>query len=73
MIGRFVGARALNTFGRAVISATVLWELYERTKDPLVLAGVGFVQVIPVVLLFVPSGALVDRSDRRRLATRPAA
>ncbi|HLL20731.1 MAG TPA: MFS transporter, partial [Kofleriaceae bacterium] len=72
MIGRFVGARALNTFGRAVISATVLWELYERTKDPLVLAGVGFVQVIPVILLFVPSGALVDRSDRRRLATAAA-
>jgi Transmembrane secretion effector len=72
VIYRFVGARALNTFGRAVISATVLWELYERTKDPLVIAGVGLVQVIPVVLLFVPSGALVDRSDRRRLATAAA-
>ena len=72
MIGRFVGARALNTFGRAVISATVLWELYERAGDPLVLAGVGLVQVIPVVLLFVPSGALVDRMDRRRLATAAA-
>ena len=69
---RFIGARALNTFGRAVISATVLWELYERTKDPLVLAAVGLVQVIPVVLLFVPSGALVDRMDRRRLATAAA-
>ncbi|MBA3501264.1 MAG: MFS transporter [Myxococcota bacterium] len=72
MIYRFVGARALNTFGRAVISATVLWELYERTRDPLVLAAVGLVQVIPVVLLFVPSGALVDRMDRRRLATAAA-
>jgi MFS family permease len=72
VIFRFVGARALNTFGRAVISATVLWELYVRTRDPLVLAGVGLVQVIPVVLLFVPSGALVDRSDRRWLATAAA-
>lgn len=72
MIFRFVSARALNTFGRAVISATVLWELYERTKDPLVLAGVGAVQVLPVVLLFVPSGTLVDRSDRRYLATLAA-
>ena len=72
MIFRFVGARALNTFGRAVISATVLWELYARTGDPLVLAGVGLVQVIPVVLLFVPSGALVDRADRRQLATAAA-
>ncbi len=64
-----VGARSLNTLGRAVISATVLWELYARTHDTLVIAGVGLVQVIPVVLLFVASGALVDRSDRRLLAT----
>jgi MFS family permease len=64
-----VGARSLNTLGRAVISATVLWELYVRTHDTLVIAGVGLVQVVPVVLLFVASGALVDRSDRRWLAT----
>jgi len=66
---RLVGARALNTFGRAVLNATVLWELYARTSSKLVLAAVGFAQVIPVVLLFVPSGTLVDRSDRRALAT----
>lgn len=72
VIHRFVAARALNTFGRAVISATVFWELYERTGNTLVLAGVGLVQVIPVILLFVQSGDLVDRSDRRRLATAAA-
>ena len=72
-VRRFIGARALNTFGRAVISATVFWELYQRTRDPLVLAGVGLVQVVPVVLLFVPSGELVDRADRRRIATVAAA
>jgi MFS family permease len=62
----------LNTFGRAILSATVLWELYERTHSKLVLAGVGAVQVIPVVLLFVPVGALVDRSDRRTLTSAAA-
>lgn len=66
---RLVGARSLNTLGRAVLNATVLWELYERTGSKLVLAAVGFAQVIPVVLLFVPTGTLVDRSDRRSLAT----
>ena len=35
----------------------------------LFVAMVGLVQVIPVVLLFVWSGALVDRSDRRLLTT----
>ena len=73
MILRFVGARALNTFGRSIINATVLWELYRRTHSKLVLAGVGFVQVIPVVLLFVPAGTLVDRVERRRLTSLAAA
>jgi MFS family permease len=71
-IPRLVGARSLNTFGRAILSATVLWELYERTHSKLVLAAVGAVQVIPVVLLFVPVGALVDRSDRRTLTSAAA-
>ena len=68
-IWRFVAARALNTFGRAVTNTTVLWELYDRTHDKLVIAGVGMMQVIPVIALFVPAGAIVDRFDRRRLAT----
>jgi MFS family permease len=66
---RLVTARSLNTFGRAVLNATVLWELYARTSSKLVLAAVGFAQVIPVAVLFVPAGTLVDRSDRRSLAT----
>jgi len=70
---RLVAARSLNTFGRAVLNATVLWELYERTGDKLVLAAVGLAQVIPVITLFVPAGTLVDRSDRRALATAAAA
>jgi hypothetical protein len=72
-IARLVGARSLNTFGRAVLSATVLWELYERTHDKLVLAAVGAVQVLPVIALFVPVGQLVDRVDRRLLTTAAAA
>jgi MFS family permease len=70
---RLVGARSLNTFGRGVLTFTVQWELFERTHDPLVFAAVGVAQLIPVVLLFVPSGTLVDRSDRRTLATAAAA
>jgi MFS family permease len=70
---QLVSARSLNTFGRSILNATVGWELYARTGSKLVLAGVGFAQVIPVVLLFVPAGTLVDRSDRRVLATAAAA
>jgi len=69
---RLVSARSLNTFGRGILNTTVSWELYERTGSKLVLAAVGFAQVVPVVLLFVPAGTLVDRSDRRTLATLAA-
>lgn len=72
LILRLVSARSLNTLGRSVISATVLWELYERTRSKWVLALVGAVQVIPVIALFVPAGALVDRSDRRILTSATA-
>jgi MFS family permease len=68
-IARLVGARSLNSFGRAIISFTVLWELYERTHSKFVLGAVGAVQVLPVIGLFVKVGALVDRSDRRTLTT----
>jgi MFS family permease len=71
-IGRLVAARSLNSFGRSIISSTVLWELFKRTDSPYVIAGVGVVQVLPVVLLFVPVGELVDRSDRRTLTTAAA-
>jgi len=67
LIARLVAARTLNTFGRAVLSATVLWELFERTHDEFVIGLVGLVQVIPVILLFIPAGGFVDRSDRRAL------
>lgn len=63
-----VGARTLHSFGRTILARTVGWELYERTHDNRVIGVVGLVQVLPVILLFVPSGQLVDRSDRRRLA-----
>jgi MFS family permease len=68
-----IGARSLNTFGRALISATVFWELYERTGSNLIVSFVGLVQVIPVVMLFTWSGGLADRFDRRWLTTFAAA
>ncbi len=68
LILRIVGARSLNSIGRAMINATVGWELYERTHSTLVIGAVGAVQVLPVIALFVPAGALVDRSDRRNLS-----
>jgi len=72
LILRLVGARSLNSLGRAMLTFTIGEELYVRTHSKLVLAAVGAVQVVPVVLLFVHAGALVDRSDRRTLTALAA-
>ena len=42
-IARLVAARSLNSFGRAIISLTVGWELYARTESTFVLGAVGLV------------------------------
>jgi MFS family permease len=55
-----------------VITRTVLWELNDRTHDMFVLGAVGLVQVLPVIMLFVPAGTLVDLTDRRTVTTAAA-
>src|SRR5262245_9685874 len=44
------------------------WQLYDRTNSAMALGLVGLVQVIPVVLLALPAGHLVDRKNRRDVA-----
>jgi MFS family permease len=73
VVPRIAAARALNTFGRMILSVAVGWELYDRTGSPLTLGLVGLVQVIPVVAMFAPAGWLVDHRDRRALTTLSAA
>lgn len=50
------------------------WEIYERTHDPLALGYVSLSRALPVLLLALPAGQIVDLLDRRRilLATQAA-
>ncbi len=57
----------LAMFGQQMITVAIGWELYERTGSALVLGGVGLAQVIPVILLFLPAGYIVDRYSRKRI------
>ncbi|MBE2271997.1 MAG: MFS transporter [Anaerolinea sp.] len=63
IIGRLVAQ-----VGEMMVSVGVGWELYERTGDAFALGLVGLVQVIPVILLSLPSGYIVDRYDRKQIA-----
>jgi MFS family permease len=52
-------------FAQQMITVAIGWELYERTGSSLVLGGIGLAQIIPIILLFLPSGYIVDRYSRK--------
>src|SRR5215216_7766279 len=45
----------------------VSWQVYELTKNPLSLGGIGVARIVPLVLLALGSGVLADALDRRKL------
>jgi MFS family permease len=48
-------------------TVTVGWELYERTRDPLVLGGVGLIQILPIMAVTVLAGHFADHSHRKQI------
>lgn len=62
---RLVAAAMLTRIGFEMQGVAVGWELFERTHSTLALGLVGLVQVIPVVLLSLPAGQIVDRYPRK--------
>ncbi len=64
---RYVSGNLVGTIGFQMQGVAVGWELYERTHSAFALGIVGLVQVVPIILLFLPVGHLVDRYDRRRV------
>jgi MFS family permease len=55
----------LAMFGQQMIGVALGWELYERTGSALVLGFVGLAQVLPIILLFLPAGYIIDRYNRK--------
>jgi MFS family permease len=51
-----------------MLGVAIGWELYERTGSAFALGLVGLVQVVPVILLALPAGHVVDRHDRKLIA-----
>src|SRR6476646_4928221 len=50
-------------------SVAVGWQVYEITRRPLDLGLIGLAQFLPGVLLFLVSGHVADRFNRRKLVT----
>jgi MFS family permease len=64
---RYMAGNFLSILGLQMQSAAVAWEVYDRTGQPISLALVGLVQVLPVLGLAVFAGHVADRFDRRRI------
>jgi MFS family permease len=62
VFGRFFGS-----LGEQMASVAIGWELYKRTGEAFALGLVGLVQVLPVILLALPAGAIADRYSRKRI------
>src|ERR1700681_292282 len=60
-------ARFCIIAGLEMQSVAVGWQVYEITKRPLDLGLVGLAQFLPGILLFLVSGHVADRYDRRKL------
>ncbi|MCC6075093.1 MFS transporter [Pseudomonas sp. GCM10022188] len=60
LIGRLAAVGAIQ-----IQAVVVAWQVYEMTRDPLSLAYVGLAQFVPMLLLLIPAGDLIDRYDRK--------
>lgn len=63
----FLVSRLAAVFAMQIQAVVVAWQVYDITRDPLALAYVGLAQFVPMVVLLLPAGDLVDRFERKRI------
>ncbi|MGA2719318.1 MAG: MFS transporter, partial [Candidatus Acidiferrales bacterium] len=65
----FLSARSCIVLALEMQSVAVGWQVYDITKKPLDLGLIGLAQFLPSLLLFLVSGHVTDRVNRRQLLT----
>jgi MFS family permease len=58
----------LSTTGSAMTTFAVSLQVYDLTRSPAAVGGIGVAALIPMLVITVPGGTVADRVDRRRLA-----
>jgi MFS family permease len=61
----FLSSRFLGTIAMQIQSVAVGWQIYDIARDPMALGLVGLCEFVPMFLLTLPAGDLVDRTDQR--------
>lgn len=62
LIGIFIAG-----LSEQMINVAIGWEMYERTGSALALGFVGLALVVPVIVLSLPAGHIIDRFDRKKI------
>ena len=63
----FATGWSLASMGLQMQGTALAWEVYERTNDPFSLGLVSLARALPVILLALPAGQIVDLLDRRKI------
>lgn len=58
---------SLALVGRQAVLVAATWQVYAWTHSSAALGFVGFVNVLPLIVLSLPAGAFADRHDRKRI------
>jgi MFS family permease len=57
----------LSRTGSAMTSFAVTLQVYDLTRSPAAVGGIGLAALVPLLVITLPGGTLADRVDRRRL------
>jgi MFS family permease len=63
----YLAVRVLMSLASTALAVAVGWHIYQATGNPVDLAMVAFVQVLPTWLFFIVSGWVSDNVSRRRV------
>ncbi|MBB4065243.1 MFS transporter [Gellertiella hungarica] len=64
---RFFVARFLASFAIQIVSVSVGWQMYDETRNTLLLGLIGLVQFLPSLILLLVTGSVADRYNRRSI------
>ena len=63
----FLSVRIFSTLAVMIQSVAVGWQVYDIERTPLALAWVGLAEFVPMFLLTLPAGAVIDHTDQRKV------
>jgi len=64
---RYLTSNHLFNLGRQALSITIALQVLHWTNSAAAIGMIGFINVVPLVIFFLPSGVLADKIDRRRI------